>query len=449
MPVKVVAPTGSGGGWDAPRGRRRLPGQRHASRSWPPTSTSTTAVHWTNSYAPERLRWRLARPHGDYVVHVDDDLVVVSTRSGLRTGAHGCDPQALPPGPRPTDEPLSARQAIAAVCRHHRAPAAVYAGFNALVQVRGVQPPHRLRPAPLNLVVHSFSDRSPRRPSAWIPSSSSTSTPTDRARPSHDPALHLHLRRRGPPTRRRRPSCACSTRPTGCWTSVPSTTSSGRSSWWARSSGTTPAWSGRSPTRATSSGLHGWRHTPITELTPEAFREETAPWPRPAGRGERPGGGRLPGTDVLPDVPGDRLGHRGPGRARVHLLLEHPARRGARCSASPACPGSRSPGRPGWPSCPAPILKVGPLGLPVVGGTYLRVLPWPIVRLGLREQAARPGPVHLLPPLRRRPRRALLGGARHRPAAQPAALVRPQAHAAPHRAPARGRRRCSAAGAVG
>src|SRR5690606_2709602 len=49
-----------------------------------------------------------------------------------------------------------------------------------------------------------------------------------------------------------------------------------------------------------------------------------------------------------------------------------------------------------WPSglaeLPAPILKVGPLGLPVVGGTYLRVLPWPVGRLGLRRRPLGPGP---------------------------------------------------------
>jgi hypothetical protein len=119
------------------------------------------AVHWTNSYAPDRLAWRLARPHGNYVVHADDELVVVSTRSAFGPVPMAVVLKLFPRGARSMDQPLSARKAVAAVCRYHRAPAAVYAGYNALVRVRGIQPPHRLRPAPLNLVVHSFSDEVP------------------------------------------------------------------------------------------------------------------------------------------------------------------------------------------------------------------------------------------------------------------------------------------------
>ena len=160
MPVKVAVPTGSGSGWD-----------HHVVDE--PFLDSTTftalaaeldrhdAIHWTNSYAPDRLAWRLARPHGHYVVHADDELVVVSTRSAFGPVPMAVVLKLFPRGARSLDQPLSARRAIAAVCRYHRAPAAVYAGYNALVRVRGVQPPHRLRPAPLNLVVHSFSDEVP------------------------------------------------------------------------------------------------------------------------------------------------------------------------------------------------------------------------------------------------------------------------------------------------
>ena len=85
----------------------------------------------------------------------------MSTRSAFGPVPMAVILKLFPRGPGRLDQPLSARRAVAGVCRHHRAPAAVYAGFNALVRVRGIQPPHRLRPAPLNLVVHSFSDEVP------------------------------------------------------------------------------------------------------------------------------------------------------------------------------------------------------------------------------------------------------------------------------------------------
>jgi hypothetical protein len=119
------------------------------------------AVAWTNSYDAERLRWRLARPHGNYAVHVGPDLVAASTKSAFGPVPVAVILKLFPRGPMAAGERRSPRTAIAAACRYHRAPVAVYAGFNALVPVRGFEPPRRLRPAPLNLVVHSFSDEVP------------------------------------------------------------------------------------------------------------------------------------------------------------------------------------------------------------------------------------------------------------------------------------------------
>lgn len=160
MPVTVAVPTATAGRWD-----------HHvvdAAFLDSPTFGAIAAdldryeaVHWTNRYTPERLRWRLARPHGHYTLHVGPELVAVSTRSAFGPVPMAVLLKLLPRGPRNHGETLSARGAVAAVCRHHRAPAAVYAGFNALVRVRGLRPPHRLRPAPLNLVVHSLSDEVP------------------------------------------------------------------------------------------------------------------------------------------------------------------------------------------------------------------------------------------------------------------------------------------------
>jgi len=55
------------------------------------------------------------------------------------------------------DQPARAEPTIAASCRFHRTPYAVYAGFNARVRVRGIQPPRKLQPSPLHLILRSLS----------------------------------------------------------------------------------------------------------------------------------------------------------------------------------------------------------------------------------------------------------------------------------------------------
>ena len=50
----------------------------------------------------------------------------------------------------------SGHAAVFEACRAHKAPFAVYAGFNAQVGVRGVPAPEPARPAPLNLMVYSL-----------------------------------------------------------------------------------------------------------------------------------------------------------------------------------------------------------------------------------------------------------------------------------------------------
>jgi hypothetical protein len=111
---------------------------------------------WTNSYTTEYLRWRLSCPHSSYAVHVDDDLVGISTtdrRFGVRAAVIL---KLLPRNGR--SGPLRSDAIIGAACRFHRAPYAVYAGFNEHVAVRGVHPPRRLQPSPLHLIVRSLSD---------------------------------------------------------------------------------------------------------------------------------------------------------------------------------------------------------------------------------------------------------------------------------------------------
>ncbi len=137
-------------------------------------------------------------------------------------------------------------------------------------------------------------------------------------------------------------------------------------------------------------GLHGWRHTPITELSRATFAEETAR-----------------GRDLLAEVAGQEVvGFRAPTfslTADTVWATEVLTELGFTYSSSILPAWSPLFGFPGlprrpftWPSglreLPAPIVKAGPLGLPVIGGTYLRVLPWPLVRLGLRPRPLGPVP---------------------------------------------------------
>lgn len=137
-------------------------------------------------------------------------------------------------------------------------------------------------------------------------------------------------------------------------------------------------------------GLHGWIHAPITTLSREEFREQTAR-----------------GKDLLAEVAEQEVvGFRAPTFSLVPETVwatEVLAELGFTYSSSILPAWSPLFGFPGlprepftWPSglaeLPAPIVKVGPLGLPVVGGTYLRVLPWPVVRFGMRDRPLGPVP---------------------------------------------------------
>ncbi len=116
----------------------------------------TPAGAWTQSWTPDVMRWRLRWPGRDYTVHVGPDLVAVSTLTSFngvpiaallklvpRHGARG---------------PLSSARMIAAICKYHWTPAAVYAGFNANVPVKGFHLRQDRLPSPLNLLFLSTSD---------------------------------------------------------------------------------------------------------------------------------------------------------------------------------------------------------------------------------------------------------------------------------------------------
>jgi hypothetical protein len=105
-------------------------------------------------YSPALLRWRLGAPDARYTVHEGRHAAIVSTVSRVRgvpvavivkTFRRRTAPRARVP----------VNGLIAAACRHHLAPAAVYAGFSAVCDVKGVPLPERFKPAPLNLIVRS------------------------------------------------------------------------------------------------------------------------------------------------------------------------------------------------------------------------------------------------------------------------------------------------------
>ena len=55
------------------------------------------------------------------------------------------------------DEAAAALEAAIVADPGDPAPYAVYAGFNRRVRVRGIQPPRRLQPSPLHLILRSLS----------------------------------------------------------------------------------------------------------------------------------------------------------------------------------------------------------------------------------------------------------------------------------------------------
>lgn len=106
---------------------------------------------WRNRPTPTYLRWRLASPNTEpFHLHVSDDLLIVSLPSHLGPLRASVVLKMLPRVE--VSSPLDAGPAVAAVAASHRAAFSVYAGFNARVRLRGVRPPRRFQPAPLNLI---------------------------------------------------------------------------------------------------------------------------------------------------------------------------------------------------------------------------------------------------------------------------------------------------------
>jgi hypothetical protein len=110
----------------------------------------------TNTWTAESLRWRLGRPDVDYVLHVTPELVGISCRTVQRGVPAAVIMKLFPRGGR--RGPLSAARVVAAACRRHRAPVAIYGGMNEHVVVRGFEPPERVRPSPLFWLVQTLQE---------------------------------------------------------------------------------------------------------------------------------------------------------------------------------------------------------------------------------------------------------------------------------------------------
>jgi len=157
LPVRLVAPYAMASGEARRVQSRTVDAAYLASTEFEQLCDGLDAVpvtQWTNSYTAEYLRWRLACPATPYAIHVTDELVAITStdvRFGVRAVA------VLKLLPRDGRTGLRAESIVSAACRFHKAPYAVYAGFNPHVALRGVQPPRKLQPSPLNLIIRSLS----------------------------------------------------------------------------------------------------------------------------------------------------------------------------------------------------------------------------------------------------------------------------------------------------
>jgi hypothetical protein len=110
----------------------------------------------SHRWTPSLLKWRLGSPASEYTVHAGPEAVIVTSierRAGIPIVV------VVKTFRRRSAAPVGANGVIAAACRHHRAPIALYAGFSAVTRVVGAPLPARLKPAPLNLCVRRYDDR--------------------------------------------------------------------------------------------------------------------------------------------------------------------------------------------------------------------------------------------------------------------------------------------------
>jgi hypothetical protein len=113
------------------------------------TPTDGFSHRWTR----ELLRWRLGAPGAAYAVHVGSRVALVTCATRHRGVPITVVLKAFRLGTGPK---VAANDVIAAACRHHGTPFAIYGGFSATIRVVGVPVPARFKPSPLNLIVRSL-----------------------------------------------------------------------------------------------------------------------------------------------------------------------------------------------------------------------------------------------------------------------------------------------------
>lgn len=117
---------------------------------------ATSVGGLSRTWTPSGLRWRLASPGSRYAIHRFPDGMAVST-SAKRFGV----PVAVllaTFAARPLTS-VERRRLVRAVCRTHRAPAALHVGHNARAGFTGPQLPERFRDSPLNLITRALDGR--------------------------------------------------------------------------------------------------------------------------------------------------------------------------------------------------------------------------------------------------------------------------------------------------
>jgi len=121
-----------------------------------PAPTGSPSTGHATVWSAELLRWRLARPGADYVLHVGRDVLLVSTTA--RVGPVRVAVLLKVLLRRPAAGPLPSGPLAAALAAHHRTPFVLHWGANPGVHFTGPRISRRLQPSPLELVLHRFTD---------------------------------------------------------------------------------------------------------------------------------------------------------------------------------------------------------------------------------------------------------------------------------------------------
>lgn len=116
----------------------------------PPCPKGTFQPIWTGDY----LRWRLDRSAAEYSLHVNDDVIVVTTTTKMKSLRFAMILKVL--ARRPGIEPIALGGIAHSLMLHHRTPLVVHWGLNPILRVRGIRLPQDKMPSPLAIVIHGL-----------------------------------------------------------------------------------------------------------------------------------------------------------------------------------------------------------------------------------------------------------------------------------------------------